>query len=464
MQKDYLLTENPMKAIFIFSLPMVIGNLFQQFYNMADSMVVGRYVSENALAAVGASSSLTNVFICIAIGGGVGASVFTSRYFGARQYRRMRLCVSTALLSFLVLSITLALLGFFFGRSLLVLLNTPEELLDMALEYMNIYFLGLPFLFMYNVLSSMFNALGRSRIPLYLLIFSSVFNVVLDVYLVRAWNMGIAGVAWATLIAQGISALLSFIIFLRVLRGYPREDEGISQTGSGRFFSRLELGLMSRVALPSILQQSTVSIGLLLVQSVVNSFGASALAGYSAGARVESICIVPMAAFGNAMSSYVAQNLGAIQADSEDSCRLRIQRVRQGLRASLCLAAISAVILCVVLEGFHTQIIASFLGADSTGTSLKVGSSYIQFTGFFFFLIGLKMSIDGLLRGAADMTMFTVANLVNLTFRVSFAVIMAPRFGINMVWYAVPIGWFLNFLISFTEYRTGKWMQQKGKA
>ena len=418
---------------------MIVGNLFQQFYTMADSMVVGRYVSENALAAVGASYSLTNVFICVAIGGGAGASVLTSRYFGAREYDRMKGSISTALLSFLAVSLVLAALVLSLGREFMILLKTPEDILNMAVEYLNIYFCGLPFLFMYNVLSSMFNALGRSRIPLYLLIFSSVFNIVLDIWMVRSLHLGIAGVAWATLIAQGISALVSFLIFLRELKSYPGTPKKLCSPG--------ELSSMCRVALPSIFQQSTVSIGMMLVQSVVNSFGPQMLAGFSAGMRVESLCIVPMAALGNAMSSYTAQNLGSRQTG----------RVREGYHAALRLTAFFAVFLCLSLEFFHAPIIASFLGSDGTSLALETGSSYLRFIGFFFALIGLKMSTDGLLRGAADMKLFTLANLANLSLRVIFAVTMAPRFGIAMVWYAVPLGWLVNFLISFWEYRTGKW-------
>ncbi len=448
MEKDYLLKERPLRALLLFALPMIIGNLFQQFYTMADSMVVGRYVSENALAAVGASYSLTNVFICVAIGGGVGASVLTSQYFGAREYGRMKQSVSTALLTFLAVSLALASLGLAFGREFMVFLKTPEDILDMTVEYLNIYFMGLPFLFMYNVLSSMFNALGRSRIPLYLLIFSSIFNIVLDIYLVRSLGLGIAGVAWATLIAQGISAFLSFLIFLGELRGYPGADTKMESVR--KFYSTEELFTMCRVALPSIFQQSTVSIGMMLVQSVVNSFGPQMLAGFSAGMRVESICIVPMAALGNAMSSYTAQNLGAEQED----------RVVKGYRAALCLTAFFALLLCLALELFHFPIIASFLGSDGTMQALETGSSYLRFIGFFFALIGLKMCTDGLLRGAADMKMFTIANLANLSLRVAFAIAMAPRFGIAMVWYAVPLGWLLNFLISYGEYRTGRWRKK----
>lgn len=439
MQKEYLLKERPMRALLLFSLPMIIGNLFQQFYTMADSMIVGRYVSEHALAAIGACYSLTNVFICAAVGGGVGASVLTSRYFGSREYDRMKLSISTALLSFLTVSLLLAAIGLFFGRTLLVFLRTPEDILDMAVSYLHIYFLGLPFLFMYNVLSSMFNALGRSRIPLYLLIFSSVFNILLDLYLVCALGLGIQGAAWATLLAQGISALTSFLIFLRELKAYP----GKLIT----WYSPKEFTTMCQVALPSIFQQSTVSIGMMLVQSVVNSFGAQMLAGYSAASRVESLCIVPMSALGNAMSSYTAQNLGAGMP----------RRVQEGYHAALRLVACFAVLLCLGLELFCQPIMASFLGSDGTEIALQTGNSYLRFIGFFFALIGLKMSTDGLLRGSADMKMFTIANLANLSLRVVMAVTLAPRFGIAFVWYAVPAGWLVNFLISYAEYRTGRW-------
>lgn len=226
MEKEYLIRKRPAAALLIFALPMMLGNFFQQVYTMADSAIVGRLVGEDALAAVGASYSLTNVFISIAIGGGVGASVITSRTFGSREYARMKRSVSTALLSFLGISLLLGGVGLSLSRQIMVLLRTPENILDDATTYLNIYFLGLPFLFMYNVLSSMFNALGRSRIPLYLLIFSSVLNVALDIYMVGPLQMGVAGAAWATLIAQGISAVLSFCIFLKELRAYPGSLSG----------------------------------------------------------------------------------------------------------------------------------------------------------------------------------------------------------------------------------------------
>lgn len=439
MKNDYLITENPLKALIVFAIPMIIGNLFQQAYTMADSAIVGRLVGEKALAAVGAAYSLTNIFICVAIGGGMGASVIVSQYFGHGNYGKLKKTVYTALVTFLVISVMLGVIGLAFSKNIMIAMNTPVEVLDMSVTYLQIYFLGLPFLFMYNVLSSMFNALGKSRIPLYFLIFSSVFNIVLDWMFVADFALDVAGVAWATLIAQGVSVLGSFTVLRKELKKLEGASDGI--------FEAEELLPMAKIALPSILQQSTVSIGMMLVQSVVNSFGAESLAGFSAGMRIESICIVPMAAVGNAISSYTAQNIGAGQ----------LKRVSKGYVQANKMVIFFGVVICVILELFPTQFITLFLGADGSQVAIATGYGYLVFMGFFFFMIGFKMAADGVLRGAGDMKLFTIANLVNLSIRVIMAMTLAPRFGIAWVWYAVPIGWTANFVISYLEYRTGKW-------
>ena len=439
MKNDYLITENPLKALIVFAIPMIIGNLFQQAYTMADSAIVGRLVGEKALAAVGAAYSLTNIFICVAIGGGMGASVIVSQYFGHGNYGKLKKTVYTALVTFLVISVMLGVIGLAFSKNIMIAMNTPVEVLDMSVTYLQIYFLGLPFLFMYNVLSSMFNALGKSRIPLYFLIFSSVFNIVLDWVFVADFALDVAGVAWATLIAQGVSVLGSFTVLRKELKKLEGASDGI--------FEAEELLPMAKIALPSILQQSTVSIGMMLVQSVVNSFGAESLAGFSAGMRIESICVVPMAAVGNAISSYTAQNIGAGQ----------LKRVSKGYVQANKMVIFFGVVICVILELFPTQFITLFLGADGSQVAIATGYGYLVFMGFFFFMIGFKMAADGVLRGAGDMKLFTIANLVNLSIRVIMAMTLARRFGIAWVWYAVPIGWTANFVISYLEYRTGKW-------
>lgn len=440
---DYLITEKPMKALVKFSIPMIIGNFFQQAYTIVDSAIVGHYNGETALAAVGASYALTTIFMFIALGGGIGASVIISQHFGARRFAQTKTATYTALLTFLGLSVLLAGFGLLFSRPIMSSLNTPKDALGIAVVYLNIYFYGLPFLFMYNILSSLFNALGKSRIPLYFLIFSSLLNVVLDWYMVAILDMGVPGAAYATFIAQGLSAILSFIVFLKEISQYKEKANGV--------FSVVELGHMTRIAIPSILQQSTVSIGMMLVQSVVNGFGTQALAGFSAAIRIENLCLVPLASFGNALSSYTAQNIGA---DKKD-------RVPQGYRAANIMVGITAVVICVVLELFHTQIIGMFLDASPSPETVATGENYLKFVGFFFCWVGLKMAVDGVLRGAGDVKMFTIANIVNLSIRVLLSWFGAPVWGIQMVWYAVPMGWFANFVISYCEYRTGRWRTKK---
>lgn len=269
MKKYNMLRDTPGKSLFFFALPMILGNLFQQFYNMVDSVIVGQCVGEDALAAVGASYSLITVFIMIAIGGGIGASVITSQYLGAREYDRMKTSVYTALISFAAVSVALGIFGFAMCRQILMALNTPGNILADAVLYLRIYFTGLPFLFMYNVLSSVFHALGNSKTPLYLLIFSSLTNVFLDLLMVRIFHMGVAGVAVATVIAQGLSSVISFLLLMRTLLRYGSGSEGGVQEEKQPLYSLEMLRSMVKIAIPSILQQSIVSIGMLLVQSVV---------------------------------------------------------------------------------------------------------------------------------------------------------------------------------------------------
>ena len=443
MEKEYLTKRKPMSALLIFLIPIVLGNLFQQLYTIVDSAVVGQFVGAAALAAIGASYALTTVFIMVANGGGIGASVIVSRYFGAKKYARMKTAAFTAIFAFLVISVFLGAVGLVFSRRLMLFFNTPAESLDTALVYLNIYFIGLPFLFMYNVFSCLFNAMGKSKIPLYFLIFSSILNMTLDVVFVTKCGWGVAGVAWATLIAQGLSAVLSFAMYVRQIRELESEPFAL--------FDKKELRDMIHLAVPSIIQQSTVSIGMLFVQGVANSFGADALAGYSATIRVEQIAVVPMNAIGTALSSYTAQNIGAGQ----------LERVKKGYRDALLLVAAFAVIDAAWMEIFHEPIVRLFMnGKNPSPVAFVTADAYMRYIGWFFGLIGIKMATDGLLRGAGDTLMFTLANLVNLGIRVSLSVLLAPRYGIHIIWVVVPLGWLANFLVSFCGYASGKWEQK----
>lgn len=439
-----LINGNPGTSLLRFALPMIIGNMFQQFYNMADSIIVGNFVGEDALAAVGASYSFTTVFIMIAIGGGIGASVLTSQYLGAGQYEKMKTSIHTFLWTFLAVSMILALFGFIYNPTVLRLLKTPENILNDAILYLQIYFIGLPFTFMYNILSADFNALGKSQIPLALLIFSSLLNIVLDLVMVQVFHAGVAGVAIATVIAQGVSSVLSFIILMNVLKKYAWKKKA-------KMFDVSMFVIGTKMAIPSIIQQSIVSIGMLLTQSAVNVFGSSALAGYSAGTRLESLCIVPMIATGNAVSTFTAQNLGAGKEE----------RVRKGYRAAYVIIIGFGISLILISQLFHNPIVSIFVNGETSPVAFATGNAYFQFCGWFFSFLGFKAITDGILRGAGDTTVYMVANLVNLAIRVSVAKLASPIFGIQVIWYAVPMGWLANYLISFVWYRTGNWKQKR---
>ena len=435
MSKDeYLITDAPLKALTVFAMPMILGSFFQQIYNMADSIIVGQFVGSSALAAVGACAALTNVFICVALGAGVGAGVLVSRYFGAKEYGKMKTIVSTSLISFLILSIVLGVFGLCFSLPMMRGLQTPPDILDEAMLYLRVYFAGFPFLFMYNILSNMFTSIGESRIPLALLIFSSVLNILMDLWMVAGLGLGVFGAALATLIAQGISAVFSLLIFLHRMRRYESPFQRFDWQG---------LQSMLQIAVPSILQQSTVSIGMLIVQAVVNPFGTQALAGYSATMRVENVFSLIFVSIGNAVSPYVSQNLGAKKTD----------RIKKGYHAALVLDLCFAVLAFLVIETLHTQISSLFLGKDGTALAYQVSGDYMRWIGYFFIFMGIKMATDGVLRGLGIMRPFLVANMVNLAIRLSVALICAPRFGIAFVWLAVPAGWLANFLISYGALR-----------
>ena len=435
MSKDeYLITDEPLKALTIFAMPMILGSFFQQVYNMADSIIVGQFVGSSALAAVGACAALTNVFICVALGAGVGAGVLVSRYFGAGDYGKMKTIVSTSLVSFLILSLLLGGFGFCFSHSMMNLLQTPTDILEEAVQYLRIYFAGFPFLFMYNIFSTMFNSIGESKIPLGLLIFSSILNILMDLWMVAGLGLGVFGAALATLIAQGISAVFSFLIFFCRMRQYKSQFQ---------WFDGQELHLMLKIAVPSILQQSTVSIGMMIVQAVVNPFGTQALAGYAATMRVENVFSLIFVSIGNAVSPFVSQNLGA----------KKINRIKKGYHAALVLDLCFAILAFVVIETMYTQISSLFLGKDGTDLAYQVSGDYMRWLGCFFIFMGIKMATDGVLRGLGIMRPFLIANIVNLAIRLFVAMIFAPCFGIAFVWLAVPAGWFANFLISYMALR-----------
>lgn len=431
-KEDYLLKEKPWKAILYLAFPLFIGNIFQQCYAIFDQMMVGHYIGELAQAAIGNASTLTNLFLCIAFGGSIGASVVVGRYFGAKSFSHMKSAMFTALCAFLLFGLFFGGIGFCFAKSFLTLLKTPAEAMNLATSYVRIYFLSLPFLFLYNMLAALFNALGKSTIPLYVLLFSSCINIGLDYLLMVQLKWGIAGAAWATFIAQSIAMMLLGIPFFHLVRLFPKAKAWLSWKEGKR---------MLKIALPSIFQQSSIAIGSLFVQSVINSFGVSIVAGVTIAMRIESICIVPFSSIGTALSSYTAQNIGA----------KRTKRIWQGWKTALLYLLACSIFLCLLLEIAYFPLVFLF-NQKAESLALKTGIRYIRWIGWFFLLLGFKMATDGILRGAGNMFMFMLANLSNLTLRVVLTLVLAPRYGIEIVWIVIPLGWLINDIISYFAY------------
>ncbi|MFP3155107.1 MATE family efflux transporter [Lachnospiraceae bacterium ZAX-1] len=438
-----MISGNPAKALVLFTLPMVVGNLFQQFYNLIDSIIVGNQVGEQALAAVGASTSITMLFVMVAIGAGIGCSVVVSQLFGARQLEKMKTAIATTLLAILVFSILLSIFGMVVNKALLRLMGTPEDIFADASTYLQIYFYGFAFLFLYNGITAIFNALGDSMKPLIFLIISSLLNIALDLYFVIVLHMGVAGVAWATLIAQGVSAITSFVFLIYKLRNiktqpYAKFDAGILKS-------------MITVAIPTIIQQSIVSVGMLLVQAVVNRFGSTFLAGYTAAIKIDSIALVPMVAVGNGISTYVAQNMGA----------KKTERIGQGYRVALAMAAGIGVFIAVVIHVSGTGLVGLFLNSETSKEAIAIGTQYLGTVSIFYFVMGSMNVSNGVLRGAADMRWFLTASMLNLGTRVGLTYALADQTGGMIIIWAIPLGWLVGLTIAGFRYRQGGWKRKE---
>lgn len=441
--KGSMTQGNPTRSLVMFALPMIAGNLFQQLYNIVDSIIVGNAVGPDALAAIGASTAITLLFVMVAQGAGIGCSVVISQLFGARKIETMKTAISTALISILIFSLTLSVAGRLLSSSILTWMNTPADVFEGAAVYLNIYFYGFFFLFMYNTFSAIFNALGDSIKPLIFLIFSSALNVGLDLWFVIGFHWGIAGAAWATLIAQGVSALLSFLVLAYKLMRM--------ESGQYRRYDAALMKDMIHVAVPTVLQQAIISIGSLLIQSCVNSFGSTFLAGYTAALKIDGIAIVPMVNIGNAVSTYVAQNIGAG----------KYERIKGGYRTGIAMVILVGGIMGVLMQFFGTTFVGLFMDTGSAKEAIAVGARYISIISIFYFVMGSMNVTGAVLRGAGDMKWFMSATFMNLLLRVILVWTLADITAGNVIMWASPVGWAAAFCISYVRYKQGGWKKVK---
>lgn len=435
MVKD-LTKGNVRSVLWSFTIPMFISVVFQQLYNIADSAIAGRFAGEDALAAVGASYPITMIFMAIAIGCNVGCAVVISSYFGAGDIRRMKTAISTTLIASTVLAVALTIFGLLTSSYLMQMMNTPHNIFDAGDIYLKIYIGGMVFLFCYNVATGIFTALGDSKTPLYFLIGSSVGNVVLDYLFVAVFHFGVSGVGWATFLAQGIAGILAVITLLRRVAKLP------SGHGKVMLYSKSMLRRIAKIAVPSILQQSFVSVGNIFIQSLVNSFGSAVIAGYSAAIKLNTFTITSFSTLGNALSSFSAQNIGAA----------KIDRVRKGFRAGTMLAWIIAVPFFVLFFFFGNEMLGIFM-ENPTGGAMKAGMAFLKIVSPFYFIISLKLLADGLLRGSSAMIGFMVSTFTDLILRVILAYVFAGLFGSTGIWMSWPVGWSISAIISLLFYR-----------
>lgn len=435
----------PSSVLLKFSLPMFVSVMFQQFYNMADSMVAGKFAGEDALAAVGASYPITMIFMAVAVGSNIGCSVVISQFFGAREYKKVRTSVYTTLIFSTIISLVLTFLGIFFSTNLMNMIKTPQNIFSDAQLYLRIYIAGFIFLFIYNVCTGIFQSLGDSKTPLWFLIGSSIGNVILDIIFVAVFHWGVAGVAWATFIAQTIACILAFVTVLKRVQEIPVE-------GKVEIMSWKMVGEVSKVAIPSILQQSFVSIGNIFIQSIINSFGSSVIAGYSAAIKLNTFSITSLTTLANGVSGFTAQNIGAKQS----------KRVRQGFKASLVMGACVAAAFTVMFVVFPQFFIKLFM--DKGGAALDTGVRFLRIVAPFYLIISIKLMADGVLRGAGAMNQFMVATFTDLVLRVILSFVLAPIFGTDGVWFSWPIGWSIAAVTSFVFYISGSWDKENKKA
>lgn len=442
MNRD-LTTGKPETVLWQFCLPLFGSIIFQQLYNIADSLVAGKFIGENALAAVGNSYEITLIFIAFAFGCNIGCSVIVSTYFGAKRFNEMKTAVYTALIFSGALCLTLMLIGILGCNSLLELIRTPQEVFADSKLYLDIYVWGLPFVFYYNISTGIFSAMGDSRTPFYFLAVSSCANIAMDIWFVAGFHMGVAGVAWATFICQGISAFLALFVVMKKLRAIRTEERC-------RIFSSSICIKITKIAIPSILQQSFVSVGNIILQGVINGFGPGVMAGYSAAIKLNNLVITSFTTLGNGISNYTGQNLGAG----------KLSRIPQGFRAGIkmvWLLSLPIVILYITCGRFLLMLFMNTPSQDAMHTGLML----LRIVSPFYFVISAKLVSDGVLRGAGLMGPFMVGTFTDLILRVLLAVFLSgTQLGATGIWCAWPVGWTISAILSIFFYSRGPWRQQ----
>ncbi|OGS09024.1 MAG: MATE family efflux transporter [Elusimicrobia bacterium RIFOXYA12_FULL_51_18] len=429
------------RLIWNFTVPMLIGNVFQQSYNVIDSVIVGRAIGKSALAAVGASFPILFLLVALIIGVTMGFSILISQYYGAKDMAKVRRAIDTSYIFLFFASLAATVIGMSASEPILRFLKTPQEIMPQAVTFLRIMFAGILFLFGYNSITAVLRGLGDSKTPLYFLIVSTILNVILVMLFVLVFKWGIAGSAWATVLAQSVSFIMG-VVYLN--RTHPVLNFRLKGLQFDRKIFRKSLA----IGLPTGIQQVMVAAGMMALSRIVNGFGTDAIAAFTAAGRVDTFAVMPAMNLSAAISTFVGQNIGAG----------RMDRVKHGLKAALMISGVISLstTLAIILFGWH--LISMF---SSDPAVIAIGTRYLFIVGGFYLVFSSMFIITGALRGAGDAFIPMLITILALwMIRIPVSVWLSARLGTDGIWWGVPIAWTVGLLLSGAYYRTGRWKRK----
>ncbi len=434
----------PMPIILGFAIPLLIGNIFQQIYNFVDVIIVGRYLGEEALAGVGSTGNLTFFLLSLIMGLCNGAGIIVAQCFGAEDFQRMRRAVTAIIWVAGTLTVVVAVIGVTCNRFFLNLLNVPENVIGYSEEYLRIVYIFVAGSVVYNGTSAILRSFGDSRTPLIGLAIGSILNVVLDLVFVLEFQMGVSGVAYATVISQHASAAVCLVHLIRKRASFHLEhlEKKPDKEMVGQIF---------RIGVPTAFQSCLISIGGMSVQRLINSFGSSVMAAYSAACKIDSIAIQVIVSLGSALSVFTGQNMGL----------KRFDRIKEGLRSTLFMSILASIAIAVIAFVFGEKLMLLFVGSAASTDVVRIGAQYLSIMGVAYLICGIMQSYQNVVRGAGDVNTCMVAGMTELAGRVIFAYLLAPILGVTGIWIATPLSWGCGCVVPVVRYYTGKW---KGKA
>lgn len=420
------LTEGKItKSLLLFSLPMILGNLLQQLYNVADTFIVGKYLGSEALAAVGSSFTLMTFLTSIILGLCMGSGILFSMLYGAQEIDKMKVSFFVSFIGVGIISIVLEGTCIILINPILSFMNIPTNIYQITYDYMIIIFIGIFFTFIYNYFASLLRALGNSKIPLIFLAVASIINIVLDIYFIVSLKMGVSGAALATLIAQIFSALgimIYVLIFKKEL--LPQKQHYC--------FDKEIFKKIKDYSLLTCIQQSVMNFGILMIQGLVNSFGIITMSAFAAAVKIDSFAYMPVQDFGNAFATFIAQNKGAALES----------RIKEGLKVSIKVTTIFCLVISCLVFVFADNLMMIFID-PSNHEIIKQGVQYLQIEGACYLGIGCLFLLYGYYRGVGKPGISVVLTIVSLGTRVLLAYLLAPIFATTAIWWSIPIGWFL---------------------